>query len=67
MRKQLQYFKYASFFTETAENKLGIDRDPEGTSGFTQLIYTLFQKKVVQFSTVSSHMLMKICFCSPNR
>lgn len=29
MRKQLQYFKYASFFTETAENKLGIDSDTE--------------------------------------
>lgn len=28
-RKQLQYFKYASFFTEKAENKLSIDRGTE--------------------------------------
>ncbi len=33
MRKQY-YFKYASFLTETAENKLGIDRDTERAQVF---------------------------------
>lgn len=35
MKKQLEDFKYAAFFPETAQNKLSIDRATERAQGFS--------------------------------